>query len=117
MKRSWQKVIDERRKESFVGRKEQLRAFAENYRGEIPKFMIFAVTGEGGAGKSTLLQQFMNEATSAPVNAIVMTCNEKQNSPTLVMGHVASELASKHNIRLFGNSRGSPYILWSLKSE
>lgn len=99
MKRSWQTVLDQRRKEFFVGRSEQLLVFSENYAGDIPNFMVFAVTGEGGVGKSTLLQQFMNEATSPLINAIVVNCDEKHDSSYLVMGHIANELASKYHIR------------------
>ncbi len=54
--KSWQSVLEARRKKNFVGRNYQLKAFSENFEGEEPKCMIFAVSGEGGVGKSTLLR-------------------------------------------------------------
>jgi predicted ATP-dependent serine protease len=90
---SWKDLRDQRRKENFVGRQEQLRVFSENFVGEVPNYMVFSVTGEGGVGKSTLLQQFANTATATNINAIIVTCDDKYLSPASAMGHIAGELA------------------------
>jgi hypothetical protein len=95
---SWKAVRDQRRKENFVGRGEQLRAFEENFAAEIPSYMVFAVTGEGGVGKSTLLAQYAVIASSPNINASVIICDDRHPSPTAAMGHIANELA-KRDIR------------------
>lgn len=89
---SWKDIRDQRRKENFVGRGDEVRVFTENF-ADIPKFMIFAVTGEGGVGKSTLLDQFTTIATAPENKSTVIICDDKQTSPVAVMGHIASELA------------------------
>jgi tetratricopeptide (TPR) repeat protein len=94
---SWKAIRDQRRKEYFVGRADQLRVFSDNLVGEVPNFMMFAVTGEGGVGKSTLLKQYEAIACSPGINAIVIICDDRQPSPVAAMGHFASELA-KHGI-------------------
>jgi hypothetical protein len=97
-RKSWKEVRDQRRKENFVGRQEQLRVFSENFAGEVPNYMVFSVTGEGGVGKSTLLLQYANIAGSPDINAMVVTCNDKHTSPALAMGYIASELA-RHDFK------------------
>jgi len=90
---SWKTIRDQRRKQSFIGRTEQLRAFSDNFVGDEPRYMIFAVTGEGGVGKSTLLKQLETIACSQGIGAAVITCDERQPSPVTAMGRIASELA------------------------
>ncbi|MGH9753614.1 MAG: tetratricopeptide repeat protein [Blastocatellia bacterium] len=92
-RKSWKEILDKRRKENFIGRKEQLRVFSENFTHDTPEYLVFSVTGEGGVGKSTLLQQYVNIAGSTPNNAIVVTCNERHASPASAMGHIAAEMA------------------------
>jgi tetratricopeptide (TPR) repeat protein len=94
---SWKAVRDQRRKENFVGRADQLRVFSDNFVGEVPNYMVFAVTGEGGVGKSTLLKQYEAIACSPSISAIVIICDDGQPSPVAAMGYIASELA-KHDI-------------------
>ena len=65
-KPSWKTVLDQRRKENFVGRQEQLRVFSDNFAGDVPDYMVFSVTGEGGVGKSRLLEQYESIALSPP---------------------------------------------------
>jgi tetratricopeptide (TPR) repeat protein len=89
----WQPIIEQQRQEMFVGRKDQLKTFSDNYAGQIPKYMIFAITGEGGVGKSELLRQFTAIATSAEINGLAITCDDRFLSPVAVMGHVAEKLA------------------------
>lgn len=91
--KSWKAVRIQRRKDNFVGRAEHLRAFAENFEGETPKYMIFAITGEGGVGKTTLLEHVVNIASLPNNDAIVITCDDRHTMPAEVMGHVAVELA------------------------
>jgi tetratricopeptide (TPR) repeat protein len=93
--KSWKVVRDRHRRENFVGRKEHLSVFKDNFSSEVPSFMIFTITGEGGVGKSTLLQQYINIATAPDINAIVVTCDERYPSPILTMGHIATELAKQ----------------------
>jgi len=94
---SWKSVIDLRRKENFGGRADQLRVFSNNFVGDVPNYMVFAVTGEGGVGKSTLLNQYEGIARSPANNANVIICDERQTSPVEAMGFIAGELA-KQNI-------------------
>jgi AAA ATPase domain len=91
--RSWKEIRDQRRKENFVGRADQLRAFTDNFAGDEPNYMVFAVTGEGGVGKTTLLKQFEALASSPSINAICIRCDDRHASPATVMGYVADELA------------------------
>src|SRR5262245_37557023 len=92
---SWRTVRDRQGRESFVGRGEQLRVFEDNFSGDGPKFMIFAIVGEGGVGKSTLLRQCANIATAPEINAAVITSDDRHLTPVLAMGHVAEELAKQ----------------------
>jgi tetratricopeptide (TPR) repeat protein len=71
--------------------------FSDNFVGEVPNYMVFAVTGEGGVGKSTLLKQFEVMAHSPAINAIVITCDDRYPTPVAVMGQIAGELA-KHDV-------------------
>ena len=66
---SWKKIRNQRREENFVGCVDQLRVFSDNYVDDVPKYMVFAVTGEGGVGKSTLLTQYEALARSPSINA------------------------------------------------
>src|SRR3990172_1543238 len=93
--RSWKATLSQRRKENFVGRTDQLRVFSENFAGDAPNYMVFSVTGEGGVGKSTLLSQYAAIASSPPLNAIVITCDDRHTAPVAVMGRIASELAER----------------------
>ena len=82
---SWKKIRNQRRKENFVGRADQLRVFSDNYvRARCPNYMVFAVTGEGGVGKSTLLTQYEAPRSfcqpSTRMSSFVMT---RQMSPCL----------------------------------
>ncbi|MCK6559292.1 AAA family ATPase [candidate division KSB1 bacterium] len=95
---SWKKISEERRKENFVGRREQLRVFEENFASDVPNYMVFAVTGEGGVGKSTLLRQFEHIASSSSINALAIACNDRFPYPIAAMRHVAAELA-KYDIQ------------------
>ena len=90
---SWKKIRNQRREENFVGRADQLRVFSDNYVDEVPKYMVFAVTGEGGVGKSTLLTQYEALARSPSINANVIICDDRHLSPASAMGYIASELA------------------------
>ncbi|MFZ1599716.1 MAG: tetratricopeptide repeat protein, partial [Anaerolineae bacterium] len=88
---SWRTVREQRRKENFVGRGEQLRVLTDNFAGDVPDHMVFVVTGEGGVGKSTLLLQY--EAIARAHNAIPIICDDRQSSPVTAMGHIVGELA------------------------
>jgi tetratricopeptide (TPR) repeat protein len=92
---SWKVVRDRHGRENFVGRREQLCVFEDNFAGDVPTFMIFAIIGEGGVGKSTLLRQYANIATASNINAAVITCDNRYHSPILAMGHIADELAKQ----------------------
>src|SRR5690349_21069086 len=98
---SWKVIRDQRRKENFVGRAEQLRVFSENFAGDTPNYMVFAVTGEGGVGKSTLLKQYETIARSPANDANVIICDDRQASPVAAMGQIADELA-KYGIEYKG---------------
>ncbi len=89
--KSWKDIRDRRRKENFVGRRNEMHLFEENF-SESPRFMVFAITGEGGVGKSTLLDRFNVIAIASKIGAIVIKCDDKQGTPVVAMGHVASEL-------------------------
>ena len=73
---SWKTVRNQRRKENFVGRGDEIRIFSENFNDETPNYMVFSITGEGGVGKSTLLSRFTAIATTDDANAIVITCDD-----------------------------------------
>ena len=96
-RKPWSSVRSQLRKESFIGRADQLKVFSDNFSGD-PIYMLFAVTGEGGVGKSTLLEQYTDIARSPKVRALVIRCDEKQSSPVEAMGYIAEELA-KHSIK------------------
>ena len=66
--------------------------FSDNYVDEVPKYMVFAVTGEGGVGKSTLLTQYEALARSPSINANVIICDDRHMSPASAMGYIAGEL-------------------------
>ena len=47
---SWKKIRNQRPEENFVGRRaDQLRVFSDNYVDDVPKYMVFVVTGEDEA--------------------------------------------------------------------
>ncbi len=92
---SWKTITDQRRKENFVGRTEQIRVFQENFLGDIPTYMVFSITGEGGVGKSTLLKRFGQIAQADEINANVVICDDRQAAPVEVMGYVAEQLAKR----------------------
>ena len=90
--KSWKEVIDKRRKDIFVGRSNFISEFVQNFRSEIPKYMLFFVSGEGGVGKSTLLEQFESRASESDINAAVVICDDIQLTPVLSMGFIAEQL-------------------------
>jgi tetratricopeptide (TPR) repeat protein len=92
-KKSWKEILDQRRKENFVGRHEQLRVFSDNFVGDEPAYLVYSVTGEGGVGKSTLLTQYEQLARSPSINAVVVTCDDEHLSPAAAMGYIAKKLA------------------------
>ena len=91
---SWKDVIDQRRKEAFVGRIDQLGVFCNNFAGNVPNYLVFAVTGQGGVGKSTLLKQYEAIARLPANGAYVITSDDRHPTPTAAMGHIACELAA-----------------------
>ena len=91
--RTWKDFADQRRKENFVGRAEQLHVFQDNFISNNPSWMALSVTGEGGVGKSTLLKRYCQLAESAEICANVIMCDDRQISPVEVMGYVAEQLA------------------------
>jgi hypothetical protein len=95
---SWKTVRDQRRKKNFVGRADQLHAFSDNFAGDVPNYMVFAVTGEGGVGKTMLLKRYESIARSPANNANVIICDDKQPSPVTAMGYIAGEL-TKYDIQ------------------
>lgn len=95
---SWKEVIEERQKASFVGRKDYLKEFSDNFESTIPTYLLFFVIGEGGVGKSTLLKQFETIAINPNIDAIVINCDDAQSSPVIAMGYIAEQL-SKSDIR------------------
>ena len=84
---SWGPVRSKRRRESFVGRAQQLAVFESNFGGDVPQFMVFSVTGEGGVGKSELLKQYATLAAQPAIKAEVILCDERQPSPVAAMGN------------------------------
>jgi tetratricopeptide (TPR) repeat protein/energy-coupling factor transporter ATP-binding protein EcfA2 len=92
-RQSWKKVIDERRKENFVGRGNYLDQFSQNFSSDIPSYLLFFVTGEGGVGKSTLLKQFESISIKSDIDAIVITCDDDESAPVNAMGYIAEQLA------------------------
>jgi len=97
-RQSRKQIIDQQRRENFVGRGDQLRAFLDNLCRDEPPILLFSVVGEGGVGKSTLLKQFETAAKHENIDAIFVTCNDEYLSPAAAMGHIAAELA-KHDIK------------------
>jgi tetratricopeptide (TPR) repeat protein len=95
-KPSWKTVLEQRRKENFVGRQEQLRVFSDNFAGDVPNYMVFSITGEGGVGKSTLLEQYESMALSPAVKAIVISCDDRYVLPASAMGIIAQELGQRN---------------------
>ncbi len=98
MSPGWKGVIDQRRKESFVGRQDHLRLFSNNFETDPPAHLLFFVVGEGGVGKTTLLGQYEELAAEPGVDAIVVLCDDAQPSPAAAMGHIAEKLA-EHGVR------------------
>lgn len=92
-RQSWKDVIQERQKESFVGRADYLKQFSGNFASEIPNYLLFFVIGEGGVGKSTLLKQFETIEKNSEIDAIIVTCDNEQSSPVSAMGYIAEQLA------------------------
>jgi len=92
-RKSWKEIIDNRRRENFVGRAEYLTLFSENFNLDVPTYLLFSVIGEGGVGKSTLLKQYENFVGGQTIRGIPIVCDENQLSPVAVMGHVAEKLA------------------------
>lgn len=90
---SWKDVIVERQKESFVGRKDYIKQFTENFASDVPNYLLFFVIGEGGVGKSTLLRQFEAIGKNVESDTIVITCDDEQSSPVAAMGCIAEKLA------------------------
>lgn len=97
-KTSWKDVIAERQKESFVGRKDYIKQFTDNFASDIPNYLLFFVIGEGGVGKSTLLKQFEFVGKDPEIDALVIICDDEQSSPVAAMGYIAEQLA-KHDIK------------------
>ena len=93
---TWKDIIAKRQKENFVGREDYLNIFTENVKSDIPKYLLFFITGEGGVGKSTLLDQLMIVARDTGVESIIIQCSEEQSTPVTVMGSISEQL-KKHN--------------------
>jgi KaiC/GvpD/RAD55 family RecA-like ATPase len=92
---SWKAIIDQRRKQNFVGREDEQRLFSDNFVGGTPAYMLFAVTGEGGVGKSTLLKQYKSMVTSSGIGGITIRCDEHQTHPVAAMSHIAEKLTER----------------------
>jgi len=90
-RKTWKQRREQQRRENFIGRREHLREFSDDFTSAEPQYMVFSVTGEGGVGKSTLLAQYANLAAAA--GALVVTCDDRHTTPAQAMGHIAAELA------------------------
>lgn len=90
--KTWKTIADQRRKENFVGRAEQLKVFTDNFSGDVPNWMVLSITGEGGVGKSTLLKRYTQECQRPEINANVVLCDDHQYSPVDAMAAIADQL-------------------------
>jgi len=113
-RRSRKQIMDQQRRENFVGRGDALRAFLDNLCSDEPTFLLFSVVGEGGVGKSTLLKQFETAAKRKNIDAIFVTCNDEYLSPAAAMGRIAAELA-KHDIK--HSAFDERFKTWRAKKE
>lgn len=108
--KTWREIKKQRLEENFVGREEQLRIFEENFRSEIPQWMVLSVTGEGGVGKSTLLKRYTELAPSPEIASNVVQCTDRHLFPVEVMGAIAEQLARKGIARKEFDERYKKYL-------
>src|SRR5690348_12439248 len=73
-------VIDRARRQSFVGRRSELRTFDDVLAGRSPRRVVF-VHGPGGIGKTTLLREMRARARAAERTAVLLDGSEIDPSP------------------------------------
>jgi RecA/RadA recombinase len=73
-------VIDRARRQSFVGRRTELRAFDDALAGRSPRRVLF-VYGPGGIGKTTLLHEMRARARAAGRTTVLLDGREIDPSP------------------------------------
>jgi GTPase SAR1 family protein len=76
----------------FVGREEELRAFAASLKAERPEYLLIAISGQGGVGKTTLLRRYRQLAEDYYV---VTALSDSEIEPAGAMGQFVKQLASK----------------------
>jgi hypothetical protein len=73
-------VIDRARRQSFVGRRSELRTFDDAQAGRSPRRVLF-VHGPGGIGKTTLLLEMRARASAAGRTTVLLDGSEIDPSP------------------------------------
>ena len=73
-------VIDRARRQSFVGRRSELRSFDDALAGDSPRRVLF-VHGPGGIGKTTLLHEMCARARTAGRSTVLLDGREIDPSP------------------------------------
>ena len=79
-KPSYLEVLQKRRRDTFVGRVDQRRAFRNNFASDIPAHLIFFIHGLAGIGKSFLLARYQDIARQN--GAITALTNEAEATAT-----------------------------------
>jgi hypothetical protein len=80
-------VIDRARRQSFVGRRSELRTFDDARVGRSPRRVLF-VHGPGGIGKTTLLLEMRARASAAGRATLLLDGSEVDPSPDGFSGAV-----------------------------
>ena len=92
---SIQEVLERRRRETFVGRDEQLDCFREQLAlaaDDPRRRFVLSVFGQGGGGKSTLLRQYLRLAANA--GAAAALSNDLEGDGPAAMARLAEQLGA-----------------------
>ncbi|WP_253209672.1 AAA family ATPase, partial [Streptomyces niphimycinicus] len=92
-----------RQRRRFVGRRQELAAFRENFAvppEDAAHHFLFHVRGDAGVGKTTLLRQLEN--TAREHRALTASVDESLNSVPEVMAAISAQFAEQgHPLRSF----------------
>lgn len=87
---TWDDVIEQVEKETFVGRAQELAQFSQEIAKAKPGKLIFYISGQGGVGKTKLLERFQEIARDQQF--LVVESDEQQKDIPTILGHFARQL-------------------------
>jgi hypothetical protein len=86
----WDNIINEKERERFVGREQELEVFRAEINRISPNYLIYYITGPGGVGKTLLLNRYQEIAKN--FGFLLAGCDQEQRDVPAVLGHFARQL-------------------------